>query len=197
MSVVKTLLSRGAEVTAPLQYHKERDKMSGGMWSGKMELKHEDVVYYLKLWTHFPHDRDMTEDEVLDILHINALEMLNHPPDQSSLLTKNDTGRYYDGNWHTVRTDNRILLHRQGWISDAELEEFVESITDKLRYKIPCILSSEDEARLIDHGFELVLSISESELVRSVDQNDIVDCEEQLHIFEGKQPPDLDGDRIK
>lgn len=161
MSIATELISKGAEIIKPLTYRREREKVSGAMWSGELELKYERVHYYFKLWIHFQEERDMTEEEVLGEFWPSSIKVLG---DLNTGATSSIFGQwkeivYYDTNWNTFITDNKILLNRDGWHTNDELKALVESKRKKLSKYNDDKFTEEDEQELLDNGFEILLAL--------------------------------------
>lgn len=161
MSIATDLISSGAEIIKPLNYRREREKVSGAMWSGDMELKYNEVYYYFKLWVHFQEERDMTKEEVLEELWPQSLKVssTNTSPKISTVFGEFEDGRYFDTSWNAVITNNKILLNRDGWHTNDELKALVESKRKKLSEYNDDKFTEEDEQELLNKGFEVLLAL--------------------------------------
>lgn len=161
MSLATQLISKGAEIIKPLTYRREREKVSGAMWSGDLELKYNEIYYYFKLWIHFQEERDMTEVEVLEELWPQSIKVpgITTDTELSTIFGKFEDSRYFDTNWNAFITDNKILLNRDGWHTNDELKALVESKRKKLYKHSDGKFTEEDEQELLDNGFEILLAL--------------------------------------
>ena len=99
MNIVKSLVDMGITVEG-FEYHADRLKAGDTrMWGGKCTLIiSSDLTLECKLWSHL--GMKTTEEEIWENMSIKGIRY---------------EGESYDAGWHTIMTDSKIWLHKEGW----------------------------------------------------------------------------------
>lgn len=158
MYIAEQLLAKGAEITLPLRFHKDRAKVSGAMWGGALELKLDRVIYGFEMWYHLSEERDMTKEEVLNELGLRRVRCLDHTSPELGFFRNSEPGVSYDAHWYTVVTTNKVLLCREGYFTNEKTKGLVDSARRKLRYQNQGNFTEQDEQELLDNGFEVLIT---------------------------------------
>ncbi|MFF2798186.1 hypothetical protein [Lysinibacillus xylanilyticus] len=173
MSLLANLLKAGATVVKDIELYKDRPEEEGYMWSGGAVLDYKDVRYYFGMWTHFKEERAMTREESIEFFTIRAVEVkkteeeIKEENDFSFGIMGSDTS-YFERDWHLFCNDTIVFLLRQGWfgLSDDEpIKRFIEDRSMLVRSGLAYGLTDKEFLEFENHGFELLVNLSQVEVL--------------------------------
>lgn len=135
---IKEIMMEG-EIIEPLEFHPERMKACGCMYSAKMVVLYKGIKIWFEMWYHHQSNEPMIEEEVLANIDISGIET---------------DGRYYDVYWHAIRLAGKYFLHKIGWFGYSDDMHKIQAhrlIGSRGEYLMSA--SKKDEDELIELGF--------------------------------------------